>query len=151
MTKLKLLLPLFFLNVGCDTFTGEEVARLPINKTSNKELIVKEATLDLKEGEGVSFWTEMDMEYENDLGMVYTVEIWKDSVKQGGFQLDALKTNPTLFETRTTVGNKTSWSFTGKMDHLEIDSDGKYTFKAVINSSDNPTLNLKKAELVIKK
>ena len=151
MNNLKLTLVAVFLMAGCDSITGDEVARLPINETSNKELIIKEATLDLKKGDAISFWTEMDMEYEDDVAMVYTVEIWKDTVKQGGFKLNAMETNPTLYEVKTSFGNKTSWSYTGKMERLGIESDGKYTFKAVINSSDNPTLVLKKAELILKK
>jgi hypothetical protein len=149
----KILIGLSFLVflIGCDALTGEEIGRLPINQTSNNELIIKETTLELKKDEKVSFWTETDIEFEDEIALVYTVEIWKDTVKQGGFQLDALKTNPTMMEVKTSFGNKTKWSYTGKMDFLRIEQNGTYTFKAVLNSSDNQTLKINKAELVLKK
>ncbi len=136
---------------SCDAITAEEVARVSIDKTSNKELFVKEMSLDLKEGESVSFWTEMDLEYQDNLSLIYTIEVWRDSVKQGGFQLDAMDTNPTMNEVKTSFNNNTSWSYTGKMDKLKIEKDGNYTFKAVINSSENPSLVIRKADLILKK
>lgn len=136
---------------ACDAVLGKEVARLEIDQTSNEELIIKQASLSLKKGEEVAFWTEMDMEYENDLALVYVVEVWKDSTLQGSFQLDALETSPTMMEVKTTIGNKTSWSYTGKMDFLNIEEDGNYNFKAIVRSSDNPTLLLHKANLILKK
>ena len=54
-------------------------------------------------------------------------------------------------EVKKVLGNKTSWSFSGKMKHITIKEDGDYIFKAILRSSDNPTLNINKAELVLKK
>ena len=136
---------------ACDAITGKEVARLELNRISNKELVIKETRLNLRKGEDVAFWTEVDMEFENDLALAYFIEVWKDSTLQGSFQLDALETNPTLMEMKTTFNGKTSWSYTGKMDFLRIEDDGDYAIKAIIKSSDNPTLLLHKADLILKK
>ncbi len=158
INKMRVFLSLLILSItfgfltGCNVLIGEEVARLPINQVSrHTELIIKEATLDLKKGEEISFWTETDIEFEDGLALVYTVEVWKGSLQIGGFEMDALETNPTMMEVRTSFGNKTSLSYTGKMNSAPIEEDGKYTFRAVLNSSDNPTLKINKAELILKK
>ncbi|GAA4245184.1 hypothetical protein KO504_04010 [Winogradskyella psychrotolerans] len=151
MKKIAFVIFFCFLLIGCSKLLGEEVARLEINKTSNTELYPKEAALSLSKGEKISFWTDTDVVYEDDVALIYTVEIWKDSVNIGGLKLDALKTNPTVMELRKTIGNKTSWSFSGKMKHITIKETGNYTFKAILNSSDNPSLKINKAELVLKK
>lgn len=151
MKKTVLLIIVTFLFVACNNLLGEEVGRLEINKLSNAELHMKETSLSLKKGEKVSFWTDTDIEYENDLALEYTIEIWKDSLQIGGTKLDALDTNPTLMEVKKTLGNKTTWRYSGKMKHFSIEKDGDYTFKAILNSSDNPTLKINKAELVLKK
>ena len=67
------------------------------------------------------------------------------------FRLDALETNPTLMEVKTQVGDSYKWSFNGKMKSIVIEDDADYTFKAVLNSSENPSLLLKKADIVFKK
>ena len=69
----------------------------------------------------------------------------------GVIELNALETNPTMLEVKTSFGSKTSWSFEGKMNYMTIDNDGTYTFKAILQSSDNETLVLKKSDLVFKK
>ncbi len=136
--------------ISCDIM-GEEIGRLSFTETSNYELNVKELTLELKKGEKISFWTDTDIEYESDLALVYQLELWQDTGKIGGIQLNALETNPTLMQVKTQLGNKTSWSYQGKMNFFQIENTGKYTFKAIIKSSENPTLKLNKADLVFKK
>lgn len=151
VNKILLGLSIILILSGCDALTGEEIGRLKINRISNAELIIEEITLDLKKDEKISFWTETDIEYNNDLKLFYTIELWKDSVKIGGFYLDALDTNPTLMNFKTTIRGKTSWTYTGKMDFMKIEEDGQYTCKAALNSSDNPSLKVNKAELVFKR
>ena len=130
---------------------GEEIGRVSFKETSNYQLHIKETTLDLKKGEKISFWTDTDIEYEGELALVYILEIWQDTIKVGDFELNALKTNPTMMEVKTQLGNKTSWSYQGKMDFLKVENNGEFTFKAVIKSSENSTLKLNKADLVFKK
>ncbi len=137
--------------MSCDAITGKEVARVEINTISNHELSIKETRLDLKKGDNIAFWTDLDMEYEGDLGLVYNIEVVRDTTVLGQMELNALDASIKMMEVKTTFGDKTSWSFNGKIGSLGIDTDGHYTIKAIIRSSDNPTLNLKKADLVIKK
>ncbi|WP_109850965.1 hypothetical protein [Aquimarina sp. AU58] len=151
MKKLLLGLSITLALIGCDALTGEEIGRISFKQTSDVEQIIRETTLDLKKGEKISFWTEIDIEYENELALIYTVELLIDSKEQGGFKMNALETNPTMMEIKKSLGNKTTWRYTGKMNHWTIKEDGNYTFKAVLHSSENHTLKINKAELVLKK
>lgn len=148
---LKLLVLLVFM-VGCSAITGEEVARLPVNEISTENnLVAKEVSLDLKKDEEIAFWSDMNIEYEGDASLRFRVEVLKNGEDFGGFEIDPTDKSITLDEVRTTIMDKTDWSFSGKNSEIKIEDDGKYTFKAILVSSDNPSLKIKKAELVIKK
>lgn len=137
---------------ACDTLTGEEVARLPINVVSSKDsTIIKEVTLDLKKNDEIVFWSEMDIEYEGDVEMRFRVQAIRDTVIIGQLEIDPTEKNVTLGESKLSLMGKTSWSFTGRNTQITIENDGKYVFKALLAASDNPTLKINKAELVIKK
>lgn len=136
---------------GCDKLFGEEVARIKIDQLSNKELSIKETILNLKKDEEIALWADMDLDYESDLSLVYSIEIWKDGKRLGGFDLDAMDVNPRMMEVKTSFNDKTSWRYSGKMKSFKAEDTGSYLFKAILRSSENPTLVLKKAELVFKK
>jgi len=46
---------------------------------------------------------------------------------------------------------KTNWSFSGKNSEIKIEEDGYYTFKGILVASENETLKVTKAEIVLKK
>lgn len=152
MKKIPFLLMLLISLVGCSAITGEEVARLPINEVSTENnLIVKEVSLDLKKDEEIAFWSDIDVEYEGEASLRFRVEVLKNGEDFGGFEIDPTDKSMTLGEVRTTIMGKTDWSFSGKNSEVKIEEDAKYTFKAILVSSDNPSLKIEKAELVIKK
>lgn len=139
--------------VSCNAITGEEVARLPINQvsTSDDNLIVKETSLKLKKDEEIAIWSEMDMEYEGDVALRFKMEILKDGEKYGALEVDPTDKNVTIGEVKTSIMDKTKWSFSGKNAEIKIEEDGNYTFRAILAASENPTLKIDKAELILKK
>jgi hypothetical protein len=137
---------------ACDAITGKEVGRLQINQLSTeRNIIIKETTLDLKKDDEIGIWSDMDVEYEGDVALRFRVEIWKDEKAISGFEIDPTEKSITLGEVRTTIMNKTDWSFTGKNSTYKIDADGKYTFKGILVASDSASLKVNKAEIVFKK
>lgn len=140
-----------FMLYSCDALMGEEIGRMSVNATSNTELVEREISLSLQRGDKISFWVDMDMEYEGDLQMACIVEIWKDSTLLGSVEMDALKTNPTVMEIKTSFGSQTSWEYSGKMNFMSVEEPGKYTLKGSFYSNEIPSLNLIKAEIVLKK
>jgi hypothetical protein len=152
---MKTLLVLFATSLvllGCDAITGKEVGRLQINQLSTKgNLVIKETTLDLKKDEEIGIWSDMDIEYEGDVALRFRVEIGKDGKSIGGFEIDPTEKNITIGEVKTTLMGKTDWSFTGRNSVYTIEEDGKYTFKGILVASDNATLKVTKAEVVLKK
>lgn len=132
--------------------TGTEIGRLSINKVSTPDsLIIKEVTLDLKKGETLLIWSEMDVEYEGDVAMQFKIDVMKNGAPFGSFEINPTDKSISLGELKKTFNNKTTWSFSGKNSELDIKEDGKYNFNAIFVTSDNPTLKVNKAEVVFKK
>lgn len=138
---------------GCDALTGKEIARIPVNQISvnDSNLIVKETSIALKKGDEIGIWSDMDLEYEGDIYLRFKLEIWKNGEKLGKLEIDPLEKNVTIGEVKTALMNKTNWSFTGKNSEITIEEDATYTFKAILVAVANPTLKVKKAEIVLKK
>lgn len=138
---------------GCSAITGEEVARLPINQisVSDDNLIMKEASLALKKGDKIALWSEMDVKYEGDVLLRFKLEILKDGELFQGLEIDPTDKNITIGEVKSSIMGKTDWRFSGKNGQIKIEEDGHYTFKAIFVASNNPSLKVDKAELVLKK
>jgi hypothetical protein len=138
---------------GCDALTGEEVARLSINEvsTDDNDLIIKEVSLDLEKDEEIAIWSDMDIEYEGDVNLRFRIEILKNGKSFGGLEIDPTDKNITIGEVKTTLMGKTDWSFSGKNSEIKIEEDANYTFKGILIASDNPTMKVTKAEIVLKK
>lgn len=152
MKKIIHLLAIALILTGCEALTGKEVGRLPVNQLSTDgNLIIKETTLELKKDEEIGIWSDMDLAYEGNVALRFQVEVWKDGARTDGFEIDPTDKNITLGETRVTIGDKTDWSFLGKNLVYKIKAGGTYTFKAILVASENPTLQVNRAEIVFKK
>ncbi|MEL6626477.1 MAG: hypothetical protein AAFQ83_20445 [Bacteroidota bacterium] len=151
-TSILLLLSLC-LWTACDALNAEEVARLPINAVSldPENPVMKEASLELKQGEKLYFWSEMDFEYEGEVQLLFRVELLREGESMGVIEIDPTVKDITIGQIKTTIMDKTSWSFSGKNNHMTVEESGSYTFKGVLVASDNPTLVIDKAEIVLKK
>ena len=152
MRKLFPLFIIILISFSCSTLTGEEVGRLKINELSpENHLVIKEATLDLKKGDEIGIWSDIDIEYENDIALRFRIGVNKDGQQHGRFEIDPFEKNITIGELKTSVLGKTDWRFMGKNTKIKIDEDGEYTFKGLLVASDNPSLKITKAEIVLKK
>jgi hypothetical protein len=150
--KLSIILILTILfSVSC-SFYPEELGRLKINEVSTEDhLVLKESTIPLDKGEKISFWSEMDIQYKGEIGLRFRIEILKDSSPYGGLEIDPLNKKVTIGEVKSENNGQVNWRFTGKNASLSIQEDGIYTFKGIFISSENPSLIVNKAEVVIKK
>ncbi len=152
MKKLLKLLAILLPLTACDALTGKEVGRLQINQLSTEgNLVIKETTMDLKKDDEIGIWSDMDIEYEGNVQLRFRIEITRDGKPIGTFEIDPTDKNITLGEVRTTLMNKTTWSFSGKNSEYQIEEDGKYTFKGILIASENSTLKVTKAEIVFKR
>lgn len=150
---MKSLFPLFsllFLTFSCDAITGSEIARLAINEVSTKENI-KEKTLEisLSKDDKISFWTEMDMSYEGEANMQFSVGLFLNDELIKAMTFDPREKNVSISEVKTDINGKVKWKFKGKNKTYKVLEDGTYTLKSFFIASGN--VNLQKAELVIKK
>ncbi|MGZ4048472.1 MAG: hypothetical protein ACXVPU_15515 [Bacteroidia bacterium] len=138
--------------VSCDSLSSKEVARIPVNTISDIDHPDwKITSLDLKAGEKLWFWTDMDIEYKGNPELTYQIQLIKNADTLGYIEFHPFDKKITLGEIKTTLFGKTKWSFKGSMDFLKIKENGKYTFRAILASSQNQSVKLNKADLVLKK
>jgi len=145
-----LVLPLIF--IGCSAITGEEIARLEINKVSTSgNFTADEVTLELKKGDEITFWSDIDLAYDGGVETRFKVKIYKGDNKTKEININPIEKSISIGEVKTVLNNNTKWSFTGKNSSYTADADASYTFKSIFVASNNPSLIVKKAELVLKK
>jgi len=146
---------LFFSSIiffSCSGLTGEEVGRIAINQVSTPEkILTKQIRVDLKKGDEIAFWSEMDMEYEGQVGLRFRVKILHDGKEYTSLEIDPANKNITIGEFKSTIKDKTKWRFKGRNTKIRIKEDGTYTFVSQLIASENSTLKINKAELVLKK
>lgn len=127
----------------------KSLAVLDFKELSNTEAVIEQVSINLKKGKKLELWSSVDISYNNSIELSYIIEVWKGEDQLGGFELNAFKTNPTLFSIKKSIGSKTNWSYSGRLDFLRIQEDGEYTIKGVLYCSD-PTVELKKAKLFLR-
>ena len=136
---------------SCDALTGKEVGRNTFTAVSTPEKTEYQRTkLTLAKGEKIQFWADMDIAYDGQLELEFFVQLPK-AMGIPSQRLDPLHTSLTVGEVKTVMGEHTNRSFSGRMGSFEAPTAGEYDFGTLLLSSDNPTLQIKKADLVFKK
>ena len=137
---------------SCDAITGKEIARLAVDAVSTPENSVeKETSLDLQKGEVIALWSHLDLEYDEPLELRFQVQLLRDTVVDIELEVDPFEKNITMGEARTSFNGHVDWSFTGKNGEVTIGSTGRYTVRTRLVASENRSLVLRKAELILKK
>ncbi len=153
MSKIKWISILIILMLlsSCN-FTGEEVGRLDFKKVSTQEnLMFKSTEVSMIRGEKINFWSEMDIRYEGEAALRFRIEILKDDLPYGALEIDPFEKKITLNEKKNIDGKKVEWRSLGKNASLTIDESGNYSFRAYLVASENSTLQIAKATLILKK
>ena len=144
-------LPGLLLLPACEGLTGKEIARLSIDSLSTPDrLVMREASLPLKQGETVAFWSHMDLAYDGEVPLRFRVRVLRGDSDLTLLEIDPMVKNITTGETKTSVGDHTEWSFTGKNQEWTVPQDATYTFKAILTAEESPGLKINKAELLLK-
>jgi hypothetical protein len=126
---------------------GKEAGRVPFAAEGTAN-----ATATLNSG-NVDFWTDIDMKWEGDAALAYTIEL-----EQGGKSVATATCNPLgpmnvkVGWSETNIGGSHSRSGSGKMGcSATLPSGGATNVKATLAFSRKPaTLTLSKADLVVK-
>jgi len=130
----------------------ENLGSISIKNVSSDTIILRETTIELQEGDVVELWNDMSIEtkQKDKVHVFYGLEHYLEGKSRGGMKLDALKTNPTILESKESARGRLVWSFQGKMAHIDILESGKYTFKAAVFTSDKELI-LNRASLIFKR
>ncbi|WP_417859351.1 hypothetical protein [Xanthomarina gelatinilytica] len=152
MKYFKFIIPVLLFLLSCNSILKKEVGRLKINKLSTESnLVIEQTELNLKKDDDIKVWSDIDIEYEGDVTLMFRIEILKDDENLGVLEVDPMEKSVTIGELKTSIMGKTNWSFTGKNSNITIEEDGIYTFRGLLVSSENPSLTITKAEIVLKK
>lgn len=137
--------------VSCDALTGKEVGRATFTAVATPEKMAYQTTkLKLTKGEKIQLWADMNIAYDGPLELEFFMQLPK-ALGLPSQRLDALHTNLTVGEVKTVVNEHTTRSFSGRMGSFEAPATAEYNFGTLLISSNNPTLQIKKADLVFKK
>jgi hypothetical protein len=126
---------------------GKEVGRVPFTGEGTAS-----ATVALKAGE-VSFWTDIDIEYNGDASLTYEVELTQGGAKVGSATCNALGQHPAKMSwLETNVGDSHTRRGFGKMTCAATVGSGGPTVVTVKLAFDKRpvTVPLKKADLSVK-
>ena len=83
------------------------MARLPVNFVSSEDsTVIKETTIDLKKDDAIVFWSDMDMEYEGDVGLRFRIQVLKDGQETGRMEIDPTDKNVMMGESKVSIMNK---------------------------------------------
>lgn len=136
------MLLLSFFIVSCE----KEIGSVDLLKNNGQEIVFL-----LEEGDVVSFYTEMDIEYKEKPLFVYECEAY-----HGGFLLfkggtDPLLTSENKNERIVNENGITYWRFTGKLDGtLKADMEGEYSVKTTFIKNNKLHLKINEARIVFK-
>ena len=146
------IMSLVVIGAACAALSSKEIGRLsftrPLDDVTHEW---KKVDLSLKQGEILSLWTDMDLDYSGALDLTYHIKLVKGEDTLVVTDLNPFEKKITVGEVKTTVMGKTKWRFSGQMHTIDIKEDGKYTVLAAFSSSFNNSLKLRKADLVLKK
>lgn len=118
--------------------------------STEDHLVMREVSLDLKKGDVIAFWSDMDLVYEGEVEVRMRVRVLKDEEDLTLLEIDPMEKSVTVGEVKTSRGGHTEWSFTGRNQEWTAPEDGTYVFKAILTASESPGLVINKAELVLK-
>lgn len=145
---------LFFVFSSCTFNTGEELAKLAINKISenHEEEFTKNISLELEKDDFIYVWSDLDVTYTGNLDLRFLLEISKDSLSIGVLEIDPTVKDITTNEFKTVNLGKTNWKFKGRNSKFKIKETGKYSFKGIlIELNKHSELKISKAEIILKK
>ena len=152
MRKFISLLSIFIFLTGCTALSGEEIARIPIKEVSTENNIkMQEVSLDLKALDEVSIWSDMDFEWDRKVELRFIIEVLKNGKEFADYEINPTETSITYWETKTEMFGANKWYFFGKNLQIMIEEDANYTFKIILVASNNPSLIINRADIVLMK
>ena len=75
----------------------------------------------------------------------------KDGLPYGALEIDPFDKTMTSNEEKKIYGKKVEWRSTGKNSSLTIDEKGNYVFRGFLMATENSSLKINKAVIILKK
>ena len=110
-----------------------------------------ELELDLKKNQNISFWSDIDMYYEDSVQLEYQFKILKNSKLIGSFSFDPRLTTMKTVDDKIIEENKTWWKINGKGMNYKVTESANYSLQFAVVINNNQTFRINYADLIIKK
>lgn len=137
---------------ACNILFGEEIARLEIKELSVEGTYHEDSTtVQLKEGDEITIWTDVDLEYEGEVDYLFKAYIESPGKKKTYFTIYPEERSTTVGEVTTSFNNHTSTKYQGKAETVVITEGGTYTLRGYFITDSPDVLTVNKSDLVIKK
>ncbi|WP_421752812.1 hypothetical protein [Croceimicrobium sp.] len=123
----------------------------PHNLTSPQgEFFIAEDSLRLEANQTLELWSDMDYSYSGDQNLLFRVVIFVDGEYLREFYINPSSTENRERESRSQDGDRISESYYGLNGPIEIQKAGDYNFKVLLMGQKDPSLEIRKADLVLK-
>ncbi len=129
--------------VSCEN----EVGRIDLLKNNPADF-----EIELKKGETLNLYTDMDIEYREKPQFVYDCEFYLGDVYLFKGGTDPLLTTENQNESLVEINGIKHWKYYGKLEgNLTAEKDGKYVIKTTFVKNNKPELKINKAEIIFLK
>lgn len=129
-----------------------EISRFsPHNLTSAQgEFYIAEDTLNLDANQSLEIWSDMDYSYSGNQNLLFRVVIFVDGEYLREFYINPSSTEKREHESHQQEGDRISESYYGFNGPIEIQKAGTYNFKVLLMGQKDPSLEIRKADLILK-
>jgi len=135
--------------ISCSALTGEEIARISNEISTTSQPKSKEVVLQLKKGDEIEIWSDMDFEWDKKVELRFLIELLKEGEKYTDYEINPIVKSVSVGDVKTELFGSHKWYFFGKNSTIKIEEDASYTFKVILIASDNPSLRVNRADIVL--
>lgn len=133
---------------SCGDMMAREILRVKMSHPG--DLVPKYSFVQMKKGDKIAIWSDMDFNYIGVLKMTVILELYLQDTLHETIELSPLERNMVLDEVKEKQGSRTNWKFLSKNKEVTIKEDGNYKCIAYLKTS-NGSFNENKAEIVLKR
>lgn len=134
---------------ACGDLTAKEIARVSASKPG--DIAPRAAYVQLKKGDKIAIWSDMDFEYQSTPEMDFKVELYLNDALYETLEFKPTQKNMTINEVKSTTGKRKTWSFSGKNEEIEIRESGRFKCIAYLRTGFSVGLRINRADIVLKR
>lgn len=137
---------------SCEVVTGETVGRLQVDTVSTEDhLISRSAMVDLRKGDELGLWAQMDLSYDVEPRLYFQVQLLLDTVLVHEVLASPFAAHSFVRVKETNVDGRLYRSFMARCGGLDITADGTYRINTRLVCLSDLPIDVRKATLILRK